>query len=149
MEACVFVYNTPECLISEGIANAGFELIFKSRGEVYSLLNQLLNTGIDVENDTAIAEALNELSACNGNAALMIHSDNAERSDAVRYLMDMGLNTRERAEKQIEFITHPLFSPYIFNYHQGKEIVRAAYENIDPTVFYTHQLCPSNISCFE
>lgn len=148
-EACVFVYNTPECLISEGIGNAGFELIFKSRKECYSLLNRLLNTGIDVEKDTQIAEALNELGATSGNAALMIHKDNADESEAVRYLMDMGLTTRERAEKQIEFITHPLFSPYIFNYHLGKEIVSAAYENIDPTLFYTHQICPSNIPWFK
>jgi hypothetical protein len=148
MESCIFVYNTPECIISEGIANAGFNLIFHSRKEVYSLLNKHLHASINVENDTLIAEALSILGTCNQNAALMIHEDNCEVSEAVEYLMEVGLTTRERAEKQIQFITHPLFSPYIFNYQQGKEIVSEAYETIDPLVFYQNQMCPSNISCF-
>lgn len=148
MESCVFVYNTPECLISEGIANAGFDLIFEDREEAYSFINHHLNTTIDVETDACIAEALSKLGTCNGNAALLIHEDNASESEAVEYLMDIGVTTRERAQKQIQFITHPLFSPYIFNYHLGKEIVSAAYTKIAPTVFYENQMCPSNISCF-
>jgi hypothetical protein len=149
MESCIFVYNTPECIISEGIANAGLNLIFHSRKEAYSLLNQQVHASIDVETDAIIAQALSTLGTCSQNAALMIHEDNCDPSEATEYLMEVGLQTRERAEKQIQFITHPLFSPYIFNYHQGKKIVSEAYETIDPLIFYQNQMCPSNISCFN
>jgi hypothetical protein len=148
-DACVFVYNTPECLISEGIANNAFDIIFKDKPEVYNLLNERTGLTLDPERDATISNALNKFSACSGNASLMIHQENTGVPDAVDYLVDVGLLTRDRAEKQIEFMTNPLFSAYIFNYYVGKEVVSKALEHVDLRVFYEHQLCPSNISYFK
>ncbi|MBU6998297.1 MAG: hypothetical protein HXS51_13660 [Theionarchaea archaeon] len=146
LEASIFVYNTPECLISEGVANAGFTLIFENRREVYGYLNREFQAGLDVDTETAISEAFNVLSRCSGNAALMVHQENCDPKEAVEYLVEMGLTTKNRAEKQMEFITHPLFSPYIFNYTVGEDIVREAYKTIDPKTIYETQVCPSNIA---
>lgn len=148
-EACIFVYNTPECLISEGIGNAGFEMIFKNREEGYHFLNEKMGLNIDVETDAAVSEALNQLSACNGNASLMLHEDNCDIPEVVQYLVDTGLSTRKRAEKQIQFITNPLFRAYIFNYYVGKEVVCNALKEIDPKIFYENQVCPSNLKYFR
>lgn len=148
-EACVFVLNTPECLISEGIGDAGFEMIFKDRKEVYKFLNEKMGFTIDLDTDAAIAEALNNLFECSGNAALMIHDENADTADVVAYLMEVGLSTRERAEKMIEFMTHPLFRAYVFNYFVGRELVSHALKKVNPEVFYEHQVCPSNLRYFS
>lgn len=148
-EASISVYNTPECIISEGIANAGFNLIFKTYEEVYQFLNETMGLGIDVEADAAISEALHQFYSISGNASLMIHKENAEPSEAIQYLMDVGLTPRERAEKQIQFITNPLFRTYVFNYSVGEEIVSTAYKEINPKIFYENQICPSNIDYFR
>jgi len=147
-EACVFVYNTPECLISEGIGDAGFEMIFRNRKEVYEFLNERMGFNIDIDTDVAISEALDGLFACSGNASLMIHEENADRADVVEYLIDVGLSTKERAEKLVEFMTNPLFRAYVFNYFMGKELVRNALREIPPGIFYENQVCPSNLKYF-
>jgi hypothetical protein len=147
-EACVFVYNTPECLISEGIANAGFGLIFENRAEAYEVLNDKMDAAIDVEADAAIAEALNTLSPSSGNASLMLHEENCDTPEVVQYLMDTGLFSRKKAEKQVEFMTNPLFRAYIFNYFVGKDIVCEALKRVRPEVFYEYQVCPSNLKYF-
>lgn len=149
IEASAFVYNTPECLISEGIANAAFDMIFESKEEAYSFLNEKLGTGIEVEKDAAISRALDELYPVSGNASLMIHEENAELSDVVEYLVDVGLSTKERAEKQVQFMTNPLFRAYIFNYFVGKEIVGNALKKVNPRIFYENQICPSNLKYFK
>jgi hypothetical protein len=146
LEASIFVYNTPECLISEGVANAGFNLIFEDRREVYEYLNRKFQAGLDVEKEAAISEAFNTLSRCSGNAALMVHQENCDPKEAVEYLVEMGLTTQNRAEKQMEFITHPLFSPYVFNYTIGEDIVKEAYKTRDPRTIYETQVCPSNLT---
>jgi hypothetical protein len=144
-EASIFVYNTPECIISEGIATAGFDMIFDKK-EAFSFLNQHLNLNINVARDAAISEALNKLSASSGNAALMLHQDNEEPDQVIEYLQDMGLSSKKRAEKQVEFMTHPLFKAYVFNYYIGKELISNA--AIDPETLYTVQLCPSNMKYY-
>jgi hypothetical protein len=148
-EACVFVYNTPECLISEGIATAALEMIFENQKEALQFLNHHTEVNIDVDRDAAISEALNKLSACSGNAALMIHQEGCDVSEAVQYLIEVGLSTKKRAEKQVEFMTHPLFRAYIFNYYVGKVLVRDALTEMDPQALYVNQLCPSNLRYFR
>ncbi|KYK36776.1 MAG: hypothetical protein HXS46_01330 [Theionarchaea archaeon] len=148
-EACVFVYNTPECLISEGIANVGLELIFGERAEAYRVLKERLKVPLDVERDAAVAEALTRLAPCSGNASLMLHKENAEPAEAIEYLIDVGLSTKERAEKQVQFMTNPLFQAYIFNYYAGKDLVSEALKTMDFRIFYEHQICPSNLQYFR
>lgn len=144
-EASIFVYNTPECIISEGIATAGFDMIFTKK-EAFSFLKNHLNVNIDVEKDIAVSEALTKLSASSGNAALLLHQENAEPEQVIQYLQNMGLSSKKRAEKQLEFMTHPLFKVYVFNYYMGKKLISNA--DIDPETLYTAQLCPSNIKYY-
>lgn len=148
MEACVFVYNTPECLVSEGLASAGLDMIFKNKQEAFTVLKDNTGLDIDVETDAAISTALSELAVCSGNASLMIHQENCEPAEAVQYLIDVGLSTRKRAEKQIEFMTNPLFRAYIFNYYMGKKIIGDALKKVDPETLYVNQVCPSNLEYF-
>ena len=149
LEASVFVYNTPECLISEGIGNCGFSTIFAGREEAYRFMNEKCGFELDVETDAHISEALRELSACGGNAALMLHEENASPSEVIDYMVDVGLSTKERAEKHMEFITNPLFRAYVFNYYVGEEIVSAALKEVDLKIFYEKQICPSNIRFYR
>lgn len=148
IDASVFVYNTPECLISEGIGNAAFGLIFKDRWEAYQFLNERMNLSLE-ERDARISEALKGFIACSGNASLMIHKENAEIGEVVEYLVDVGLSTKERAEKTIQFITNPLFRAYIFNYFLGEEVVSRALKEVSPRVFYENQMCLSNLKYFR
>lgn len=147
-EACVFVYNTPECLISEGLASAGLDMIFETKKEAFALLKDKTGLNIDVETDAEISTALSELSVCSGNASLMIHQENCELEEAVQYLIDVGLSTRKIAEKQVEFMTNPLFRAYVFNYSMGKKIIADALKKVNPEPLYVNQVCPSNLTYF-
>lgn len=119
------------------------------RKGVSEFLNEKMGFNIDIDTDAAISEARDELYACSGNASLMIHEENADRADAVEYLMDVGLYAKERAEKLIEFITNPLFKAYVFIYVMGRELVRNALREVSPEIFYENQLCPSNLEYFR
>jgi hypothetical protein len=125
-EHSIQLINTPECVISEGIATLSDAVIF----EPEELANWLATTiypaaGIngEPEQEAAIGEAQRDLRAVSANAALLIHDQGASEEDAVRYLMRYGLRTEEEARKHLGFITHPLWRTYIFCYHAGRDLL--------------------------
>ena len=44
--------------------------------------------------------------------------------DVLAYLRDVGLMAPDRAEKQLEFIEHPLWRTYVFVYSEGEALLR-------------------------
>ena len=134
-EASVLLINAPECLISEGLANVGRELVAPDE-ELADLLEELAPVaGLALANDPA---ALRETAARAAvirtqrtildesriNAALMRHVDGVPQVDVVDYLVDTGRFTRDTAAKRMEFIEHPLWRLYVFVYPEGEALLR-------------------------
>ena len=134
LEASVLLINTPECLISEGLAEVGRRFAVAPAGETDLVAELLDRAGIMPGSDAAPRRALAEqavglriaragLGAAAVDAALMLHVDGLDRAVVRSWLELVALMTPERAEKRLEFIEHPLWRTYVFVYAEGAALL--------------------------
>lgn len=135
-EACLQLINAPECVISEGLADLAWEVIFTEdelrawlRDEFYPLVGPQL--AADVERDRAIVEARRKLRPVGGNAAFLLHRDGASEHAVVEYIRHYGARTEKQARQSYRFISNPLFRSYVFNYHYGRDLLHRYLETGD------------------
>jgi hypothetical protein len=125
-EHALQLINTPECVISEGIATLAEKMLFDPhelvrfrRERVYPAAGI---TG-DPEREVAIGAATRILRSVPGNAALLLHEEGRDQEDVVAYLRHYGLSTEAEARQRLRFIADPLWRAYIFTYHVGYELI--------------------------
>ncbi len=125
-EHALQLINTPECIISEGIATVAEEMVFTPeelvrfrRERVYPAAGI---TG-DPEREVAIAAARRGLASVPGNAALLLHDEGREPEEVVAYLQRYGLSSEAEARQRLRFIADPLWRAYIFTYHVGHDLI--------------------------
>jgi hypothetical protein len=148
-EETIFLVGTPQCLLAEGLADLGLEVIVPSdRHAVVAAHLRPLGIPYDVEVASAVAEAGELLgNAVRGNVALLLHDDGASEDDAVAYAERFGLLPRNRAKKVVEFQTDPTWRAYIFCYIDGLRLCRS-FVNGDPARFerlITEALLPEDL----
>jgi len=134
LEASVLLINTPECLISEGLAEVGRRFAVPPDVEP-ELLAELLERaripfGADpasrrssVERAIRIRLARAALGPASTNAALMLHVDGLDPSVVRDWLQRVAGMSPERARKRLEFIEHPLWRTYVFVYDEGAALL--------------------------
>ena len=125
-EHAIQLINTPECVISEGIATLAESMIFtKTEGTRWQAEHVWQPFGIDADPDreARIIDAQWVLRSVGGNAALLMHQEGRPDEEVVRYLMEYGLSTEEEARHRQQFIADPLWRPYIFTYHVGRDLL--------------------------
>ncbi|HET9659120.1 MAG TPA: hypothetical protein VFP05_02245 [Thermomicrobiales bacterium] len=125
-EHAIHLINTPECVISEGIATAAEAQIFPGdEGIVFKseVLYPALGVQGDPEREERIDELFGKLRAVAGNAAILRHEQDASESEVIDYLMRWELTPKDRAERRFRFIDDPLWRPYIFTYFAGRDLV--------------------------
>ncbi|MBN1890493.1 MAG: hypothetical protein JW850_21040 [Thermoflexales bacterium] len=137
-ETCVQLLNAPECVISEGIAELAWQIIF-SEHELKTWLREELypRAGLDpslVVRDRAIAHAQRKLKPVDGNAAFMVHRDGATEQDVVAYIQRYSAITEQRARRSYRFIADPLLRGYVFSYHYGRDLLDRYLDAGDPLV---------------
>ena len=91
-----------------------------------------------------------------GDAALQLHVGGRSREEVVRFLVEDALSAPDRAEKSLEFITHPLWRTYVFCYAGGERLLsrwgeqrRASLHRRKKQRFFrllSEQLTPSGIA---
>ncbi|MEY2435702.1 MAG: hypothetical protein QOF97_538 [Acidimicrobiaceae bacterium] len=125
-EETIFLVGTPQCLLAEGLADLGLEVIVPDRAhEVVAEHLRPLGIRYDAEVAAAVAEAGELLgNAVRGNIALLLHADGADADAAIAYGERWGLLPRNRAEKAVEFQTDPTWRAYIFCYIDGLRLCR-------------------------
>lgn len=135
LESSVLLINTPECLISEGLANLGIGLAVPEDEGADVLVELYRRAGLAIgtdpgaareaaETQLAISRPRRRLSEVRGNAALLRHADGASREETLDYLVRLGRSTPEQAAKSLEFIDHPLWRTYVFVYDEGEALLR-------------------------
>ena len=154
-EHAIQLINTPECIISEGIATLAEEVLFGGEGAIafrHDVVYPLAGIAVDREQEQAIARATARLRGVAGNAALMLHADGVAEARVQEYLEEFALLTTVQAAKRLEFIRNPLWRAYIFTYHAGYDLLRAWLDAPPPTeeqakfrVLLTEQVYPSLI----
>lgn len=148
MEETIFLVGTPECLISEGLADLAIEVITDGRPQqvVESHLGPL-GIAYDAEVAAAVASAGETLAAVRGNAAIGLHDRGWSTETAIDYLGRWALLPRARAEQAIRFVTDPTWRAYVFCYIDGLPLCRR-FVGGDPARFerlITEQLVPAQL----
>jgi hypothetical protein len=134
LEASLQLINTPECLISEGLADIGRSFVAPLDQTPDLLLELFERAGLPIAADPAAAHDAAERSAAmtsprrvleesRVNASLMRHADAASHDEVLRYLVDVGRYAPDVAAKRLEFIEHPLWRTYVFVYHEGEALL--------------------------
>jgi hypothetical protein len=135
VECSALAINTPECFISEGLANVGLDFVSPphERIDLFTELFELagIPEGADragrrdiAERAAALLRPRETLRTSRINAALMLHAGGVARDEAVAYLERVGRYPRNVAEKRLEFLEHPLWRTYIFVYSEGEALLR-------------------------
>ena len=149
-EETIFLVGTPQCLLAEGLADLGLEVIVPSRQhETVAEYLRPLGIRYDAEIAAAVAEAGELLgNAVRGNVALLLHVDGASEDDAIVYAERWGLLPRNRAAKVVQFQTDPTWRAYIFCYIDGLRLCRRFVDG-DPARFerlITEALLPDDLA---
>jgi hypothetical protein len=159
LESSILLINTPECYISEGLAELGRRFTL-SRALWLELFvgicerARLAATVEDAETQRRVGAALHRLRGSGGDAALLLHQEGRSTHEVQRFLEEEALSTPERAAKSIEFVSHPLWRTYVFSYAGGERLLTrwcdaAGDEDAAAQRFYrllTEQLTPSGIA---
>jgi hypothetical protein len=158
LEASLLLLNTPECYVSEGLAELGRRYALPRDAHLELLAGVLGLAGLaadaaDAERALAVADARRSIRGAGGDAALMLHRDGLPAEAVQAFLVAEALETPERAAKGIEFVSHPLWRTYVFSYAGGERLLRA-WSSLDgeaaaPARFFrllTEQLTPSGMA---
>ena len=135
LESSILLINTPECLISEGLADVGRTFATPPGTEADLLVELYGRADLQIASDpgaardaaertVAMAVSRRRLSEVRVNAALMRHADGASHDETLAYLARVGRFAPQVAAKRLEFIEHPLWRTYIFVYHEGEALLR-------------------------
>jgi hypothetical protein len=148
LEETIFLVGTPQCLLAEGLADLGLEIVLGRRPE-HVIAGHFSPLGIRYDGDgaAATAEAAEVLSALRGNAAWRLHAENADPEEVVGQLERWALLPRARAEKAVEFLLHPTWRAYVSCYVEGLPLCRrfVAGDAASFVRLLTEQLVPADL----
>ena len=144
-EESIFLVGTPQCLLAEGLADLGLEVVMGRRPEAV-VASHLAPLGIryDTEVVAAVSEAGEALGAVRQNAAFRLHEDGADSDTVTGEVARWGLLSPDRAAKAVEFLTHPTWRAYLTCYVEGLPLCRS-FVHGDPARFerlLSEQLTP-------
>ncbi len=147
-EEAIFLVGTPQCLLAEGLADLGLEVVVGRRPEPM-VAEHLEPLGIryDAEVVAAVSEAGEVLSAVRQNAAFRLHEDGADVDTVTAEVARFGLLPLIRAAKAVEFLTHPTWRAYLTCYVEGLPLCRRFVRG-DPSRFdrlLSEQLTPGGL----
>ncbi|MDF3038660.1 MAG: hypothetical protein K0Q71_1366 [Thermomicrobiales bacterium] len=157
-EHALQLINTPECLISEGIATVAEKMLFSPEELVRFRRERVYPAaGVagDPEREVAIGAAQRILRSVPGNAALMLHEEGQDPEAVVAYLQRYALSSEGEARQRLRFLADPLWRAYIFTYHVGYELISSWLDDAAPgerrrrfRTLLTAQVYPSQIAAW-
>jgi hypothetical protein len=123
-EHTIFLVNTPECLMAEGLADLGVQA---SIGEGWGpwAADVLGDLGLRFDGHLAerLAAAAAPLNRVRQDAAVLLHDRGAGADEVSAYLQRWSLVNADRAAQQIRFLTDPLWRAYISTYVEGFDLL--------------------------
>jgi len=124
LEHTVFLVNTPECLVAEGLADLGITAtIGPGWGPWAQELYADLRLAFDGERAERIAEAVRGLDRARQDAALLLHDRGASAEEVIAYLTRWMLVPEARARQSLRFLSHPLWRAYTSTYVEGYRLL--------------------------
>jgi hypothetical protein len=148
LEESIFLVGTPQCLLAEGLADLGLEVVMGRHPEA-TVAEHMHALGIryDTEVVGAVSTAGEALGGVRQNAAFRLHEDGADPDVVIDEVARWGLLSRGRAAKSVEFLVHPTWRAYLTCYVEGLPLCRH-FVGGDPARFdrlLAEQLTPADL----
>jgi hypothetical protein len=124
-EQTIFLVNTPQCLMAEGLADLALHAAIGPQwgawaAEIYADLG----LRFDGERAEAISEASAALADVRQDAALMLHDEHRDVDDVVAFMQRWLLTNEVRARQSLRFLSSPLWRAYTSTYVEGYRLLR-------------------------
>ncbi len=124
-EQTIFLVNTPQCLMAEGLADLGLQAaVGAGWGPWAAEILDDLGLRMDGELAERLATATAGLLGVQQDAALMLHDQRADPADVLAYLQRWLLVPEPRARQMLRFLTDPLWRAYTTTYVEGYRLLR-------------------------
>lgn len=124
-EQTIFLVNTPQCLMAEGLADlALYAAVGPGWGGWAAEIYADLGLRFDGERAEAVSEAAAALADVRQDAALMLHDEHRDADEVVEYLRRWLLVTEDRARQSLRFLSSPLWRAYTSTYVEGYRLLR-------------------------
>ncbi|MDT7684772.1 MAG: hypothetical protein QOG57_5082 [Pseudonocardiales bacterium] len=126
VEHSLFLLNSPQCLLSEGLADLGLTAAIGPAWGRWAA-EVLAESGVRLDGELAerVERASAALLAVRQDAALMIYERHADLDEVVDYLSRWLLVPESRARQMLRFLTHPLWRGYTTTYVEGVRLLGA------------------------
>jgi len=139
-EQTIFLVNTPQCLMAEGLADLALYAAIGPNwgawaGEIYADLGLSFDGG----RAQAVSEAAATLADVRQDAALMLHDEHRDVDDVVEFLKRWLLVNDERARQMLRFLSSPLWRAYTSTYVEGYRLLRGWLEERPAEVSLTQR----------
>jgi len=125
LEFTVYPLFSPQSLIAEGTANFGIEVAFPKEERVAFEKEVLFPlAGVDpssAENYYRVMDVLAQLNYAGNEAARGYLNGEMSREQAVDWLVQYGLYSRDRAGQRLQFMEK--YRGYVINYNLGQDLV--------------------------
>jgi hypothetical protein len=124
-EQTIFLVNTPQCLMAEGLADLALYAAIGPRwggwaGEIYADLG----LRFDGQRAEAVSEAAAALADVRQDAALILHDEHRDVDDVAEFLRRWLLVDDARARQMLRFLSSPLWRAYTSTYVEGYRLLR-------------------------
>lgn len=123
-EQTLFVVNTPQCLMAEGLADLALRSIV---GPEWGRWAQEIYADLGLRFDGERAERLSTASAkllgVRQDAALLLHDRGRDADEVADFLQRWSLATPDRARQSLRFLSSPLWRAYISTYVEGYRLL--------------------------
>jgi hypothetical protein len=127
VEASILLIHTPECLVSEGIAQVAIE---EALGEDWTAraaeVLEPLGVPFDAATASTVVRAYHELDDVPVNVAYRVAEEGWSEDEAVAYHRRWTLTEEHRSRKSVAFATHPVWGIYVPTYAHGYRLVKTS-----------------------
>lgn len=125
-EQTIFLVNTPQCLMAEGLADLALYAAIGPRwGHWASEIYADLGLRFDGERAEAVSEAAAALAGVRQDAALMLHDEHRDADEVAAFLRRWLLVNDTRARQMLRLLSSPLWRAYTSTYVEGYRLLRA------------------------
>jgi hypothetical protein len=129
-EQTIFLVNTPQCLMAEGLADlALYAAIGPGWGAWAAEIYADLGLRFDGQRAEAVSEAAGALADVRQDAALMLHDEHRDVDDVAAFLKRWLLVNDDRARQSLRFLSSPLWRAYTSTYVEGYRLLRGWLED--------------------
>ncbi|MDY6809710.1 MAG: DUF885 domain-containing protein [Actinomycetota bacterium] len=123
-EQTLFLVNTPQCLMAEGLADHALHAAMgPDWGEWAQEIYADLGLRFDGARAARMARASSGLLGVRQDAALLLHDRGADQDSVAEFLQQWLLAPPERARQMLRFLTSPLWRAYISTYVEGYRLL--------------------------